>query len=121
MTALDDKLVPKILSLIDKFGKTAVFTELTTNTYDPATGTVSTVEVNHNRKMSPPSDYDLRYVDNDLIKMGDAQTMVAASGIPFTPVQAMKVAFDSNDWHIVTVSPVYTGNIIGAYKLQLRR
>ncbi len=121
MTVLDDKLVPKTLAIIDKFGRNATFTELTTNTPDPTTGTVTQVEVEHVRKITPPSEYNDRYMSLDHIDIGDAKVLVAASAIPFTPIKAMKVVIDSNTWKIVRVSPISSGASIAAYELQLRK
>lgn len=120
MTEIDDELVPETLAVVDEFGKLVAFEELTTNTHDPTTGRVTTVEISHNRKITPPQEVKLELVDNDLIQVGDMTFFVAASGLPFALRREMEVTIDSTVWIITRISPIRTGEQIAMYEVQVR-
>ena len=71
--------------------------------------------------MTPPENYNSRWIDGDLILEGDAQVSLAASGLTFTPENGQVITLDSQKWKIVRVQSEYTGDNIGLYVLQLRR
>jgi hypothetical protein len=120
-TALDTKLVPKALALINKFGTNATFTVSIGGTYSPATGKVSGTSTEDKiQKVSPPSRFDKSLVDGELIKATDLLVVLAASGLTFTPEQSMKVTLDTRVYTIVDVWPVMSGDKVAIYKLQLR-
>ena len=121
MTQLDDKLVPKTLELINKFGKNLTFVEVISGgVYDPATGGESDpVTVNHIRKAIPPSDFRQRFADDE-IHVGILQTGVAASGLPFSLVLGMKVLFDDGEFNVIRFNPVYSGNDKALFMILLR-
>lgn len=120
-TALDDRLVPRALDTIDRYGKKVVFTVIGTATYDPATGAVTeSGKKTYTKKVSPPGAYLDRYVDGDLIRRGDLRCIIAASGLEFTPVNGLQVDFDSKVFRVMSVKPIYSGEQVAVYELQLR-
>lgn len=122
MTVLDDKLVPKTLEIIKKFGKKLTFTTLSTQAYDPDTGDVTEGgSQTFEQLCSPPAAYERRFVDGETVKDGDMRTLVPASGLPFTIKNGLKVEFDGTTWAIVSFSPLYSGDLRAAYRLQLRQ
>ncbi len=122
MTSLDDKLVPKALSLIDDFGQNATF-QTVTRTYDPTTGTTTeSSSVDVVRKISPPSPYVKEFDSASLTERAEMQCLVAASGLTFTPALGMDMVLtDSTRWQIVGVYPIYSGASLAAYTLLLGR
>lgn len=78
-------------------------------------------EVTTIRKSSPPMAYAKKYIDGQSVHEGDMMTMVAASGLTFDPATGMQVLFDGTKWNIVRVSPIYSGDLIAVYELQLRQ
>ena len=122
-TALDDILVPTAYRLINKYGQNAVFheTEVDASDYNPATG-ITTIPAasTHTEKVSPPSPYNQTLIDGDLIKVGDMKIYLAAQSLGFTPVRNMKVVAAGKTWRIVAANPLYSGEEIAAYELQLR-
>lgn len=121
-TSLDDKLVPKALTLVNKFGKDVVFVVLETEEYDPETGKVTEGgETSETQKVSPPAKYDRRYINDDTIQEGDTIIGLPAKNLTFTPKNGMVVKFDDTTWRIVSMNPLYTGELIALYELQLRQ
>lgn len=121
MTVLDDKLVPKALEIIDKFGLNAIFNEVCQTDYVAATGAVTEINPKcHTRKITPPALMD-RYADGDTVKVGDMKVSVAASGLPFTMEKGMRVEIDELEYTIISVISVYSGASVAIYDLQLRQ
>jgi hypothetical protein len=122
MTALDTALLPKIKSIIDTYGKDAVFTVHGISEYDPDEGSVvDSGTVEYTAKVTPPENYRADMIDGDTILVNDCHIAVAAQGLSFTPITGMAVAFDDTNWKVITVTSGYTGESIGLYGMQLRR
>ncbi len=120
-TALDIKLLPKVLSIIEKVGKEAVFS-IYSEEYDPTTGeNVQGSAWVFTEKIIPPYPYESKLVDGDLIRDGDMRSGIAGSGIEFTPKEGIIVEFDSQIWKIVKVNSIYSGERVALYELQLRK
>ncbi len=121
-TTLDDKLVPKTLAIINKFGRDMDFTLPLASSYDPATGTgTESIVTTYIVKASPPIDFEQRYIDGDSVRRGDVRIILAAKGLPFIPVPDMKIKFDNIDFSTIAVLPIYSGELIAAYDLQARK
>lgn len=121
-TALDIKLSPKVLSIINRLGKTAIFHNYTEEVYDPTVGErLQGNSTDYSQKVIPPYEFALKYIDGDIIKTGDMQTGIASSGLEFEPRQGMKVTIDDVIWQIIKTKPIYSGERIALYMLQLRK
>lgn len=122
-TILDKKFLPKALRLIDRLGKTVVFKTYPDATYDPETGeTVPGDPVNYSKKVIPPYAYEQKYLDGDTVQTGDMQSGIAALGLEFTPEPSVTtVVIDTEEWNIVNMMPIYSGQQIALYLLQLRK
>jgi len=121
-TALDTTLVPKVKSIIDTYGKTISFVVPGLNEYDADSGSViESGVVTHSVKSTPPENYSSRWVAGEIIKEGDTQVSIAASGLLFTPVNGLVVTIDGENWKAIRVQSMYTGDDIALYSLQLRR
>ena len=123
MTTLDDKLLPKVADILAKFGKVVTFTTSPpASAYDPTTGeNAAFTATTHSVKITPPDEYNDKYIDGDLIQRGDVKVLVAGQGLPFTPTNGMAVVIDSKTWKIVSLKLIYSGESIAAYELQLRK
>jgi hypothetical protein len=119
-TDLDTKLIPKVLALVNNYGTTATFVELTTQTYDPTDGDVTEVGVNHNHKVTPPQPVH-QFREGDVVRIGDCEINLPASGLGFTPDEGMRVVIGSETWRIVRFDPIYTGDLVALYRIFLRR
>jgi hypothetical protein len=121
VTDLDDKLIPKVLALVNKFGRVATFYEVTKTADDEAGTVTKSAPILHKRKVTPRAEYDLAFINGDTIRAGDMSVILPASGLRFTPVEAMKVEIGDDAWKIVSLRPLDTGEKTAAYKLQLRK
>jgi len=120
-TELDTEVLADVLEVLNEYGKEAVFTAYPASAYDPTTGEGAPGAAwEYSHRIIPPDAVALQHVDGDTIQSGDMVTGVAASGIEFTPSTAVKVTIDSVMWSIVRVAPVYSGQRIALYVLQLR-
>ena len=122
MATLDTELRLVAQTLISDLGKLVDFSVPATKTYDPTTGIVTEGAITvHSVKVSPPERYEERFVDEDLIRARDLRISLAALGLAFTPDLAMLVTIDSIAFDIIHITPVYSGELIALYELQLRQ
>ena len=123
MTAFDDEFVPLALEMITEDGKSVTFMTYPLSLHDATTGrTTLGRETNYTKFIIPPYAYEEKYINGDTVKSGDMKTGVAASGLGFVPNPSeTKVIIDSVEWSIVNVNPIYSGEQIALYMLQLRK
>jgi hypothetical protein len=121
-TELDEELLDDVYDLIDELGKTVTFWLYGSDSYNPATGKQSTGDATqYNLKVIPPYEVELKYVDGDLVRIGDLVSGVPAKNIQFIPERGIKVTIDSAIWEIMRVTPIYSGEWICLYLFQLRK
>ena len=121
-TALDKKLVPKVLSIINRVGRNMDFSFPLAKSYDPATGAGSeSIFKTVTAKASPPIDFEQRYVNDDSVKRGDVKIFLAAKNLSFTPIIDMEVKFDGISFKAIAVLPIYSGEQVAAFEVQLRK
>lgn len=124
MTSVDDKLGVTAYRLISKYGSDAVFYVdlISDDDYDPETGhTTPDTPTLETVKAAPPELYSEDMIDGTAIMTGDVYTMIATQGLTFTPIISMKLDLLGSKWKIVEVEPLYTGEEIAAWVLQLRK
>jgi hypothetical protein len=121
-TELDIEAALAALELINENGKAAVFSNYTAATYSVSTGKVTAGSpATFNKKIIPPYPYEQKLVDGDVVRVDDMQTGVAASGLGFTPERLKTtVTIDNKIWTIVNIQPIYSGEDVALYLLQLR-
>jgi hypothetical protein len=121
MTALDDRLILKVLAIVAKYGKTVTFTTVATKEFSPTTRVgIEAGKVQYPKKVTPPANYSTRQL-SDTVLADDLQIYLPASGLEFTPVVAMMVEFDDMKFRVVRAGPIYTGTSVALWDLQLRR
>jgi len=121
-TVLDLKLRPKVIALLEKYGKEVTFTVSPEPTYDATTGkNTAGSPTLYVKKVSPPEPCKIEFVAGELTQVGDIEVILGAKDLPFTPVLTMPVTIDGVVWKIVAVRPMYSGELIAAYTLHLRK
>jgi len=121
-TELDLEFLDFVEEILDEIYADATFWLYGTDSYDPTTGKQTTGDVTpYAKKIIPPYEFDLRYVDGDLIKVGDAWTGVAGKDIEFTLKKGIRVTIGSDIWTIQRIKPICSGNRNPLYLLHLRR
>lgn len=120
MTALDTNLLPAILSLLDRLGKTVTVHDVP-GAVNVSTGRVSGTPDSWSVKVTPPAPVKQSLVDGDVVQTRDAAMLVAAQDIVFTPTIGQRVVVDSLSYKVVKVIPLYSGELICAYRLIARQ
>jgi len=117
LTVLDDKLVPKVREIINLYGVPAYYLETPLNVYDPTTGK-SLVGDNTRIPLtvSPPGRFSRQI--NDSILIDDMGIYILPD---LVPKPGNRIEVNTITYNIVMVFPLYTGLLIAAYKLQLRK
>lgn len=122
MTKLDDKLPLKAYRAIQKYGKDVIFTKAKDGLYDPDAGVVMTTGVESNTvKVSPPQKYKASYADGETRRQAQSQLTLPAHLLTFTPTTDYQVVFDGLAFEIVDLDTVYSGDLIAAYEVFIRR
>lgn len=121
-TALDTKMRAKALALIADKGKLLKYYVPGTTTYDRATGVGEQAGVTeYVLRSSPPRGAKEKYVAGELVKEGDHVTLLPAKDLAFDPATATRVEVDAQEWRIVSVEPIRSGQQVAAWKMLLRR
>ena len=121
-TEFDLEFVPMALDMIEEFGKLAVFSTTPQQGFDPTKGEAINIDpLNYIRKISPPFPYEQKYIDGNMIQQDDCWAYLASSGLNFTPLKGMSVTFDRLVFKIMTIKPIYSGEQICLFLLQLRK
>lgn len=118
-TELDIKLIPKVLQLVRRYGVAVTLTSVAA-AYDVATGTTTDTETSQSAYVTPPEPYTQKEVDDEMILVGDLSTYMAAKDLTSAPAVGSKVTFSGRVYRVVWVSPIYTGEQVALYGLQLR-
>lgn len=122
-TELDDVLVPAVQELLDDLGRDVTFKVAdVSSTYDPTTGTGSKSTNNYTVKATPPYPYSFGMISNDIVQAGDMRTLIAAEDLAFVPESGDVMTWDTGDvWGVVHATPIYSGELICAWEIQLRK
>lgn len=122
-TALDTQFAALVPEILAEFGKDVVFTEAAVpGDFDPTTGrTTQSSPATYTVKSAPPAQYEQDYVNGNTIQQGDLRLMIAGSGQSFVPKVGQKVTFDSLVFRAVAVTPIYSGESIAAWEVQVRQ
>ena len=116
-----DTLRQTAKDLVTRFGKNATLRRYT-STYDVATGRNVNTSADTAVIITPPEPVNDRWINNGTAKFGDAMCSLAAQGLSIRPDPTRdKVVFDGEEWTVIAASPVYSGELIALYNLQLRK
>ena len=117
---LDATFRPLAHNLIAKYGKNVTFTKTTAGTFDPVTGTtIGSTSTDTVVKIAPPAAVDVAEVNGTSIQTGDLKVSVAA--LDYTPDINQTVTIDGATYDVVSVSPVYSGELVALYDCQVRK
>lgn len=107
--------------LAEDLGKAVTYIRVTGEEFDPEAGeTVKTTE-EHDVSAVPPQSVSTRLIDGSNVKVGDMVVGVPATSLEFTPSTDDRLRIDGDDWSIVRIEPIYSGEKVAVYNLQVRR
>ena len=131
MTDLDDRLIPKVKTLAEKYGKQLTFNASTTvsgATYNPATGGMNSPEpslVVYTYYCTPPAPCKKEWPGGEQTPDGSLETLLPSSGLNATfegtlLEPGLLVEFDDTN-HVVTgIDRIYSGDQVAAYQLTMQ-
>ena len=121
---LDARMVPLALRLINSYGKTIAYSDASDSTYDPTTGTQAVTRTPYTLK-AIVQDYSFRGAGggfaSGLIREGDKEIMIAASGLAFLPQAGDRVTVDSVTYTTVNVKTLYSGELPSVFTLHVKQ
>lgn len=121
MTSFDNAFVPLATELLDEFGKDMQLIRKTNSIASPLTGgTIDQADDSQSIKGMPPFPFDKKWLPDSVIEDGDLVTVIAAENLTFTPQTTHTISFDGVRYRIPSVQPLYSGELVAAYILQLR-
>lgn len=119
---MDTTLRPLARKLVDGFGKAVTLRRIASGTYDPTTGAISG---------SVTTDFEIRgvvrsledgHVKNTLVETGDLEVTIAAEGLPVEPsANTDSIVMDNGTWAVVSVEPIFSGELAALYNLVVRK
>lgn len=90
--------------------------------YNPATGTNTQTPTTYTGVVaSPILSYEDKYINNDLIKLGDGYVIIPNYGLAFTPAIGQLLVADAVNWRILSAKPYTYQTGVVAYECQLRK
>ena len=111
-------------SQINDKGKLVQFNNKTSS-YDPETDlTTFGPDDFKSLKISPPARYTEEQITGEIIQIGDLRTSIAKIDVEnanFVIRKQMEITIDGDIWFIESFSPIYSGELIAMYILQLRK
>jgi len=93
-------------------------------TYTKVTSTYANSTVTDTTLAHPFKGVITDYKDHQrggLIQTGDRMIAVEGEGLKFTPVADGLIAFGAQTWKVVEPGPVYAGDEVALYEIQVRR
>lgn len=103
------------LSLINEFGRSCVLKRITEGTFNPSTGTVTGASSTNENITAVFTDYNERQIDGNIIVRGDKLVLIAGT------ITEPKNNDEIDDWKIINIETVETGDTPLLYKAQVRR
>ena len=124
--AFDNVFRPVGTTLVNLFGVPATYTAKTDSGIDTESGLPFTQEDAQTLTMTPPSAYKIEEVDGTIVQRHDMNVYISGEAwdLVFPDVQPQigdEVLINNQEYTVVNPNPVYSGLLVAAYKLQLRR
>jgi len=122
--SFDSKMVALALKLISKRGKTVTYSDASDSAYDPATGTQTVTRTPYTIK-ARVQDYTFRNAGSGfeagLIREGDKEIMIAASGLAFLPQSGDRVTVDGVTFTALNIKVIYAVDSITLFIIHARQ
>jgi len=118
--ALDSEMIPLAAELADDLGKAVTLVRVS-ETFDPATGNTTQTETTHLVNAVPPQAFSRTRIDGSLIQEGDTLVALPAQPLSNAPTTEDKLRFGGETWTVIAVDPIYSGEKVALYNLQVRQ
>jgi hypothetical protein len=126
MAAFDSTFRAVGTTLTNLFGFTATYTSVVDGGIDTSTGLPSLSETPQSLIVTPPAEYTVEATDGTVVQIHDMFTLIAGEAWDeaFPTIQPQigdKMTINNQEYAVVNPNPVYSGEQIAVYKIQLRR
>ena len=127
MTSLDDRIIPRVYDIVQKYGKTLTFYNNSGDdvTYDAETGeSTEPAEATETAKCTPPEAVKV-WKDGSLMVTGQVRSYLPTKNLDATFFASnfdlgTRVDWDSASWIIEALNPIYSGDSIAVYEMILK-
>jgi len=116
--ALSNEMQKVATDLINKFGSTVILKKPSSSNYDIASGrniVADGTQISHKANIESYSSEEIK----GLVQSGDIRIMIATTD--YVSVQKDKIIFNSIEYNIINVEPLYLQDAVIAQTLQVRR
>lgn len=121
MAALDGLFRDLAVNLLRDFGAAGTLQRVT-RVFTVASGTTVETVTPYAVLLAPPTPVAQRLVDGTTVLASDFMTTIAAKGIVFTPEAGnVRLVFAGTTWQVVQVHALYSGDLVAAYEMVVRR
>lgn len=118
----DQRMQQTALALINKRGKTVIYTSIVPGVYNPATlKTAAATSAAHPIKAVVGNVGGSDLIDGTLVPRSDKSLLIAALSLPVVPVVNDAVTLDGERFLVHASNPEYAGELPVTYKLKMRR
>jgi len=107
-------------SLTGDLGNSVTFKDVTSETYDPATGENTRTTDDQDANVGGPFGYESRFVDGDLILESDRKIYLSAEGLSWAPEVDERVVHNTQTYVIVRVTEFEAQDTMIGWELQIR-
>lgn len=108
-----------VIALLNEFGQAVTVRNITTGSYDPATGAAAET-TSDTAAYGALFDYAERYIDGTTIIAGDRRLLLQAEGIT-TPTSNSRIIIGSQTWQVIRVKETNPAGTAVLLELQLRK
>jgi len=123
MGVLDKPLLSIVQRVLKSFGGTCVLKQVNNGSFDPRTDQQNSQTVQTwTLPCSPPYPFDVKLIDNTIVKVGDFKLLVSVSAAtpPVVPDIHMNIIRNNREYSIIRVSPINSGDQDVCYELHCR-
>ena len=117
--ALSTQMLQVAKDLINQFGSTVTLKKPSSSTYDIASGSTVVIAGTETAYKANIESYSSDEIQG-LIQSGDIKIMVPSEGIEIK-MSEDKIIFDSIEYNIINIEPIYLQDIVIVYNLQVRK
>jgi len=105
--------------LIAQFGSDVILKKPSSSTYDIASGTTIIIDGTETTYQANIESYSSEEIQG-LIQSGDIKIMIPSEGVDIV-IADDKIIFNSTEYNIINVEPIYLQNVVIVYNVQVRK
>jgi len=120
-TKLDRVIRPKVASLIEKNGKSAVLTHKANSSYNPATTTVTPGSTTTHAVKVVLADVNAYLANGSTVRATDRWAYLADYNLSVEPMEDDTLTMDGAIYKVVQAKSIYSGELVALWQLLVRK